>query len=227
MRPPIFITGVPRSGTSMTAGILARCGAFCGETFGPNQFNRKGMFENMEIREKIVKPYMMLNGADPKGQYPLPVLDSLLSLTNLRERIEGIMVAQGYKDGPWFYKCAKLCLIWPIFQYAFPDATYIVVRREDKDIIHSCLRTAFMNGYKTPAGWQGWIDVHKERFAQMKTAGMRCVEVWPTKFVQGDFSEIRALVKEFGLEWNDKAVEGFVSPELWNGGKTDGQSHNC
>jgi hypothetical protein len=70
MRPPILITGCARSGTSMTAGIVHICGAFGGRMSGPTPNNRKGMFENEEVRNQIVKPYLSSIGADPLGQKP-------------------------------------------------------------------------------------------------------------------------------------------------------------
>jgi len=69
------------------------------------------------------------------------------------------------------------------------------------------------------------VDYHKERFEEMKAeAGVQVKEVWPTKFVGGDFAEIREVVEWLGLDWNEEAVMDFVSPELWRG--KDGQSNS-
>ena len=217
LRAPILITGCARSGTSMTAGVLSKCGAWSGNTYGPNKWNQKGMYENIEIRESVCKPYLLMNGADPKGQKPLPDINKLFPVANLRERIEMIIKYQGYKNEIWFYKGAKMCLVWPIFHKAFPDAKWIIVRRKDEDIINSCMRTAFMNAYETERGWQDWINVHKQRFLEMKNSGMDVAEVWPSKFVYGDFSEIISLVQSLGLIWNESSVKDFISPELWRG----------
>jgi len=153
MEAPILITGCARSGTSMTAGILDRCGAYGGNLLmGHSRANRKSFYENREIRDNILKPYLMLCGADPLGQKPLPQPQALLPLANLRSKIEQIFKFQGYKDGPWYYKGSKMCLVWPTFHTAFPEAKWVIVRRRDEDIVYSCMRTAFMRAYRKPEG---------------------------------------------------------------------------
>jgi len=218
MIDPILITGCARSGTSMTAGIMDHCGAFGGRTIPGGHANPKGFFENREIRENLLKPYLILCGADPMGQKPLPELHHLLPLENLRAKVETVIKYHGYKDGPWYYKGAKLCLVWPIWHKAFPDAKWVIVRRNDEDIINSCMKTGFMRAYRDPEGWQKWIDHHKKRFEEMKEIGLQVREVWPTKFVEGDHSEIRETVEWLGLTFDEKIVEEIVVPNRFNRG---------
>ena len=189
---------------------------------GPTRYNKKGMFECGEIRNNIVKPYLRdVLKVDPMGQNPLPDINDLPPIDNLRLRVENIMKWHGYKSGPWFYKGAKMCLIFPLWMETFPDAKWLIVRRKDEDIINSCMKTGFMRAYKKPEGWQTWIDVHKKRFGQMKAMGMEVKEVWPTKFVEGDFGEIKEAIEWLGLEWKPHFVKDFIDPKLWrtNNGK--------
>ena len=65
---PILITGCPRSGTSLTAGIINKCEAWGGEMVGPTPHNPKGFFENIGLREKLTKPVLSAMGCDPLGQ---------------------------------------------------------------------------------------------------------------------------------------------------------------
>ncbi len=185
--------------------------------------NPKGFFENKMIRENVVKPYLKLCGADEMGQNPLPELNNLFELDGLTEKIEAIFLGQGYKEGPWYYKGAKLCLIWPIWDKAFPDAKWVIVRREDDDIINSCIHTGFMRAYNTAEGWQGWIDVHLRRFSEMKSSGLNYREVWPSKFVAGDYSEIQDVIEWLGLEFDESIVEDMVVPNKFKGGKSNGR----
>lgn len=209
----------------MTAGIIHLCGAFGGLMSGPTPNNKKGMFENSEIRNKVVKSYLRNElKVDPMGQDPLPDVNDLVETPNLRGIVQMIVKWQGYKDDPWFYKGAKLCLIWPIWHMAFPKSKWIIVRRADEDIIYSCMHTNFMRAFHTEQGWQAWIDQHKERFQEMKDAGLALREVWPTKFVEGDFSEIQEVISWLGLQWQDKPVKDFICPELWRNG--NGKSSN-
>ena len=151
MKEPILITGCARSGTSMVAGVINLCGAFGGKMSGPNKNNQKGMFENHRIRQNIVKPYLRKLEVDPLGQYPLPNIKGLDIPVNWREDVIKIMIDQGYKDGEWFYKGAKMCLHWPVWDYAFPNAKWIIVRRRTGDIVRSCLHTSFMSAFASSA----------------------------------------------------------------------------
>ena len=72
MKDPILVTGCARSGTSMAAGVINICGAYGGEMVGANRFNEKGMFENFEIRNNILKTYLKKLRVDKMGKYPLP-----------------------------------------------------------------------------------------------------------------------------------------------------------
>ena len=220
MDNPILITGAARSGTSLTAGIVNICGAFGGELAGPNIHNQKGMFENNVIRQTLVKPYLTSIGCDPLGQKPLPNIKQVFSVTieraNIwRRAVEQIMKRQGYKDGPWFYKGAKSCLYWYLWSLAFPDAKWVVVRREPKDIVRSCMQTSFMRAFRDAIGWHRWVETHEQRFGQMVTAGLQVREVWPKKMIDGDFTEIEEVISWLGLEWKEPLVRAFVDPALY------------
>jgi len=227
MIAPILITGCARSGTSLVAGIVHKCGAFGGVMSGPNTNNAKGMFENSRIREHIVKPFYRSINVDPMGQYPLPDVESLLIPTGWQKKIEGVMMGEGYKDGPWMYKGAKLCQHWPVWHYAFPTAKYIIVRRKTSDIINSCERTGFMRAFALPKnlnavnafseadGWLWWVHQHEQRFVEMIQAGLNCKVVWPERMVDGDYSQMKETIEWLGLKWNQGEVLGFIEPKLW------------
>lgn len=221
---PILITGCARSGTSMTAGVVNLCGAFGGKMAGSTIYNRKGMFENTEIRERITKPYLNNIGADPLCQDILPDIETAWKTAyewkeknNLLQRqMLRIMEKQGYVEGKWFYKGAKMCLLWPMWAYAFPLAKWIVVRRKSEDIVNSCLRTGFMRKRETVKEWSEWVNIHEKRFREMENFRLQVKEIWPQKMINGDFSEIREVIEWVGLEWKDEEVKRFISPELWN-----------
>lgn len=219
---PILITGCARSGTSMVSGIIDRCGAWGGAMSGATQHNKKGMYENAEIRDTMVKPLLRELKVDPMGQNPLPDVKVFYAMdsTKWKERTLRIIKSQGYtNEGLWMYKGAKACLIHPLWSRAFPNAKWVIVRRDDEDIIASCLRTGFMRAYKGREGWKKWVGTHLDRFAEMRGQGLCIVEVWPQKIIDGDFREIKNAVEWLGLEWNDKIIRDFVAPELWKRGK--------
>lgn len=224
---PILITGAARSGTSMIAGIIYICGAFKGDTSGPNKNNQKGMFENFHVRDKIVKPYLESIGADRLGQYPLPDINNLPVNPAFGRDIIEVMKSQGHKSGQWMYKGAKICLCWPTWQFAFPEAKIIIVRRKTPDIVSSCLKTSFMKAFHRQAtlkeigarnsreGWLWWVHQHERRMVEMCKAWNDVKFVWPERLIEGDYDQMRDTIQWLGLTWNQKEVMNFIEPKLW------------
>ncbi|MFW5701288.1 MAG: hypothetical protein ACOCWM_06315 [Cyclobacteriaceae bacterium] len=233
MKSPILITGAARSGTSMVAGIINICGAFGGEMSGPNINNAKGMFENARIRNTILKPYLITCGVDKMGQYPLPDVNNLMIPGNLKNKVQDVMYDQGYRKGPWMYKGPKMCLIWPIWHYAFPNAKWVIVRRRTGDIVNSCIKTGFMRAFANKQnqravgasnereGWIWWVHQHEKRFIEMINEGLNVKIVWPERMLSGDYVQIQETIEWLGLNWEDNAgkVHEFIEPKLWKARK--------
>lgn len=230
MPSPILVTGAARSGTSMVAGAIALCGAFGGVTRGPNKNNLRGMYENARIVDTISKPYLRDLGFDPLGQYPLPDINNLAIPINWRVRVEQIIKEEGYSDGSWYYKGCKMAAVWPVWNYAFPNAKWIIVRRRTGDIVTSCLKTGFMRAFQNKnfqkavgasderEGWVWWCNAHLERFREMQDAGLNCQILWPERMVNGDYSQLYEVINWLGLEWNSEVLN-FIDPKLWKSRK--------
>lgn len=209
----------------MSAGVVDICGAWGGKMSGPNSNNKRGMFENTEIRNGMVKPFFRKMGVDPMGQNPLPDIDvvklvSVDFIINWRLKIQRLLESQGYpldSAQPWFYKGAKMCLHWPVWHRAYPDAKWVIIRRKSADIVRSCLKTGFMRAYRDEKGWLKWIDEHKERFLEMRNAGLNIQYVWPQRMIDRDLTEIERVITALGLTWKQGAVESFIEPALWSG----------
>lgn len=220
---PILITGAARSGTSMTAGIINMSGAFGGDMFGPNNNNKRGMFENKQIRQDICKPFLRSIEADPLGQNPLPDIQKVWSraldkdfVDSFRDSVVSSMLNQGWDgENSWFYKGAKICLFWPLWVKAFPEARWVVVRRETADIARSCMKTSFMRAYKDVTGWEKWIAVHEQRFSEMKSHIHEIREYWPEVAIEGDLEPTYDMLRWLELEPAVNLISDFISPVLW------------
>ena len=215
----IFVTGAARSGTSMTAGVINICGAWGGNMAGANHNNKKGMFENREIVNTMIKPLLIEVGADPMGQKPLPDIRDFEGINSVKWRIRftEIMKGQGYNGKDIImYKGAKMCLMWTLWDRAFPNAKWVIVRRRSDDIISSCMRTGFMSRYKDRDGWQFWVREHVKRFTEMQENRLQIMEVFPQEMIDGHYTEMKSVIEWLGLDWNDKDVKDFISPELWS-----------
>jgi hypothetical protein len=218
---PIFIVGAARSGTSMVAGAVNLCGAFGGDLRGPQRINPKGMFENVRMISEVVKPLLRELGADPMGQSPLPDIRQVRRQAppkglRVAQQTFQIFRAEGWRDGPFWYKCPKLCHIWPIFDAAFPKARWLIVRRPDRQIIDSVAKVRFMHRHRSRAGWQGWLDAHKARFTEMLgELGDRVREIHYDR-IMGGTEDLKPYLDWLDLPVDLPALNRFIDPTLWH-----------
>ena len=137
-------------------------------------------------------------GGDRMGQDPLPPIDA--------------HPAPPVINGVTAYKDAKLCLVWRAWDEAFPDAKWIIVRRNAESIAESCLRTPFMRAHSTKAGWLQWVEEHVRRFDQMKEQ-LDVIEIWTdTEITEG----YRQMIEFCSLDYNESAVRREINPELFH-----------
>ena len=212
---PILITGLPRSGTSLTAGCINLCGAFGGKLVPGNTQNIKGFFENMAIREPYIKEFLRKNGFCPVGVKSIPPIDYQFVEGPFRENVKEIIIKQGYKDGQWFLKDVKLKLVWTLWQQAFPEAKWVVTTRPKAAIIESCKNTSFMRTHKfTDEQWGDWHDACYEHLLNLaKNIDVQYVST--DELANGDTSQIKGVIEKLGLSYNLK-VENFIDKTLWH-----------
>ena len=229
MSTPIFVTGLPRSGTSLVTGILALSGAWTGPTGPPSPWNRKGNFENETLKDRFVKAYLALAGADPLGLDPLPSrsMALLVSPELWRHLILGTVNEMGLPAGqPWLFKDAKLALVWRQWAEALPEARWIVVRRRRDAIIASALRAEPMArrlGYDW-ARWKAWTQAYLAHLEDMTAKIEVWVEIWPERDIFEDPAGMKPVVEGLGLTWRPDAVADFVDSRLWHPSEPAGLS---
>lgn len=209
--PMVLITGAARSGTSMVAGALHACGLDLGKPLvGATQWNPNGFFEHRPIRQKVVKPLLRELGCDPRGQKKLPPRGICVPPARVARLRKTVNVRL---NGGWGYKDAKLLLLWPIFRAAFPDARWVLVRRDPKEIVDSCIRTPFMRGRMYKAGWIEWVQEHELRMDDLKASGVPLCEIWPDPTEPESFREV---VEFCGLPFDRRAVGRSLKPDAWH-----------
>jgi hypothetical protein len=195
LNTPVFVTGIER------------CGAFTGDV--------SHMQENLLMKQLVTNYYKSVH-ADTKGQFPLPDTNELLIPSDWKIKVLDILKTEQYRPSElWMYKESRICQIWPIWNYAFPDAKWIIVRRRTGDIIESCLKTGYMTAYNDKEGWLTWVHQHEKLFVEMIETGLNCKVVWPERMVSGDYKQMYEMIDWLGLDWNDKIVS-LVEPMLYN-----------
>ncbi len=214
---PIFVTGMPRSGTSMVAGCLQLCGAWLGNTVAGGVGNPKGFFENYQLREQLIKPLLIQLGCDPLGVKALPNFKQVPNIKGLDQAFIQLLKKDGYTgESPWLYKDAKITLLWPLFSQAFSNARWVVVNRTVEDIIESCMNTHFMAHHSSDITfWQDFVQQYQQRLNALKHSGLQVFSVSADNLVSGNSDEILTLAETLGLTPNRDAVEQFVTPQYW------------
>ncbi len=218
---PIFIAGAPRSGTSLTAGLIKLSGAWFGATGEGRPGNPKGFFENVKLKSELKKVLGNLH-VDKRGLQPLPSATrrDLALPPSFRSSVYQTLGRCGYHRGspkPWAFKDPKLTLTWPEWNYIFPGARWILVRRDPETIIRSCRRSSGIFG--KIQGWEKVIEGYIKHLEQIKLKpGLWWREVWPATLVANPVarSSFRSLIEELGLQWHPKEIDKFIEPSYWH-----------
>ncbi len=200
---PIIILGMPRSGSSMTAGVFANHGVWTGRCRGPTELNRKGHFESKAIKEVIMGVYgakaIVTNGrlAHHVAGFKTAVLSAIAK--------------DGYSGGDWLWKGSAL--YWPSFYEFHPK--WVICKRPSEQIFVSCRRSGIFGKYLTSERLKEVIEIHVEQMAHLKkVAG--AFEVDTHAVANGDYESIELALEGCGIEPNREVIDSFVDCSLWH-----------
>lgn len=232
MRDPVIITGTPRSGIWLTAGAFEVAGGFSG-LLDKSGTNVTGELENIGIRDRLERPLLQGLGYEPRGLGLIPATDEIEKLSDRmktlwRQLVDDVFIKQNCPDNAVrFISSQVACLLWPLWHAAFPEAKWIVVRRDERDIIASCHDTGYVQFYREPGDKSRRVRSDKEltelingyklRFQQMNQASLDLIEYWPQQLYDGNLAGLRNLLECHGLSWRPEVAE-FVRPFQWKHG---------
>lgn len=191
---PIVVIGMPRSGTSMVAGVFAAHGVFVGTCKEADSKNEKGFFEHVGFTELVIKLYG--RGVISKNRVPEPHLD-------FKGRLMALMEEDGYDGGPWLIKHAHVYhRIWEGF-----NPRFVVVKRDAGSISQSA----------EDLGWRSSIsyiiECQKMLDRVAKKHGAPVVD--SNEVVKGNYDSLRAAFDSCGLIFNPWVAGQFIEPKLW------------
>lgn len=185
----IIVTGLPRSGTSIIAGLLHLHGVWGGKYRAANYNNPRGYFENKRISA-------LLKRAESIRHYAF------------KKEIQTILKKEKYPDGPWFVKYG-IEYGWKMWKRFNPS--WILVRRNWEDIKRSQEKVfgetyahdQFIRAYST-------MDLLRDRYGG--------VDIFVDRIVNGDYMSLRRFLKyNFGITFNDDVANQFIDRTLWHG----------
>ena len=191
---PIVIVGMPRSGSSMVAGVFAAHGVFTGVCKEADSRNEKGFFEHVGFMELVTELYG--KGLISRNSVPETHPDFKPRLMELMER-------DGYSGGPWFVKHAHVFHnIWRDF-----NPRFIIVKRDTASISESARDLGWSSSMSHITEGQKMLDrVAKEHGAPI---------VDSNELIKGDYSSLERAFEYCGLIFNKWTANNFIEPGLW------------
>jgi len=209
LTPPILIAGAPRSGTSLTAGLLAAHGVAVGHHNVSATHNRKGVFENGGLR-RLMAEVLAENGHDT---HPLiwgwP--KTLQSSPPWRKRV---VMASDIRGTPWLVKEQRILMTAPLWQAAWPDALWVFPRRDVEATVRSFARSRLPLARLTANQAREWVALVWQRQTELART-VRHVWVDSDKLARGDMGEAAALVTACGLDFDSSIARDWIEPEMW------------
>lgn len=229
-----LVTGCEKTGTSLVAGILHHCGVFGGAApeLEKNSYgNPKGCFENQLVKNGICKPFLLGKGLFNVRRLPprfagksLDWFDPAIAgpaPENLRRRVMAALMADGWDgEAPVFFKGPFLVRMPKAMCDAFPEARWLLVRRNTQHAMEDRLRTRFCDPVQQVDGDGNYLpdDILRcanEAMDQIREHTGNAADIWPEKMIWGQWAAMRAEVEMAGGSWDQEEVEWFADPNTF------------
>jgi hypothetical protein len=211
---PILVAAPPRCGTSMIAGLLVQHGVQVGHHRGPHKDNPKGGFENEHIKQ-FIKDELAKNGYELNPIRHINQNETIYWFEDNPVFKDVIEQAIKDPDSPWLFKEFRILMTWLQWQRHFPNAVYVLNRRNLDDNLKSMLVHPAISK-RGPWGdlrdWIRWAHKRQEEIAA------ECPHVWVDvdKIWQGDMDEARKVVEGCGIQFDEQIAKDWIDPTLWH-----------
>lgn len=136
----LIIAGMHRSGTSLIAQWLYRCGLQLGDEFlGPDITNADGHFEDVDfvtLHETLLQDMgLPASGLTDVYFRHIPA--------EARERIKELVVHKSGGNAAFGWKDPRTCLFLEEYSALFPEAYYLIVVRDFAAVVHSLVNRIY------------------------------------------------------------------------------------
>lgn len=187
LTPPIVVIGSARSGTSLTAGLIASQGVWTGPTRPATDKNPRGFFENDALSDAV-------RGNEPADP----------------SRVAAIMYQQGYRGGPWVVKHG----LGGHAGWLSLSPRFVCVRRDVESVVASQMR--WQNKNKSREKRLAMVSRQQAELDRIRDE-LGGVDFWPADVVRRDLSAFVRLCHDVEIgEPDQAAARAFVEPLLWD-----------
>lgn len=178
---------MPRSGSSMVAGIFAKHGVWAGTPYDGRTWDGEPCYENRLIKKHLIKTYGRLEMG--------PELDKPGG-----EEMPDLIKQDGYKSGPWLFKVSAM--YWRAFSELRPKV--ITIRRPLDSIRKSVKRDNLRVN----------INGHAEIMDRLESEGAYRIDT--PRLIDRDYSQIEIVFSCCGLKFQPEIADSFIRPKLWH-----------
>lgn len=187
---PIVILGIPRSGSSLVAGLFAAHGVWTGHCRAADDFNQTGYWENLDIKRILIRRW----GRLAQGTR------AALEQPGFREEIGKLKPTD-----PWLAKHSAL--YWRAWFEFKPR--YVCVRRTLEGVLGSNRKVGFL-GTVDEDRMRAIIAAHA---ACMDASGG--INVYPDELLKGNYTSIQRALRACDLEPDLAKIDNHIRPDLW------------
>jgi len=127
----VIVLGAPRSGTSMTAGILYRMGVDFGKIRKPDAENPRGYYEDRDFLKLMLKIFRSID-ASADGFHPPKQKEVLLQKDRFDPQIKKLIDyrIENTKSKYWGWKATTTSFTIPLFLEYLTNPHFVVVLRD-------------------------------------------------------------------------------------------------
>jgi len=152
----LIITGMHRSGTSLLTQWLHKCGLHVGDQFlGAGIGNDDGHYEDIDFYN-FHQQTLSAQGLHPDGL--ITEQPSSLSSTQ-REALRCLLQHKSDRQSQWGWKDPRSCLFLPVYRELAPDARYLVILRDYKQVVGSLIHRIYVS--------HEWKYTHTDIFTKL------------------------------------------------------------
>jgi hypothetical protein len=212
----LVVTGMHRSGTSLVANYLERCGLDMGEELLPADVgNPLGYYEDVHIhdlhRELLWKAGVADAFTVTDADVPVPV-DEVF-----RERAREI-VAKRTDKAQWGWKEPRTALFLDLWDEVLPDGRFLFVFREPLAVLDSLLRRAANESVtdRPELALVMWRIYNAEMLRFTRTHSDACTWVETERFVQRPDTLLSSVRDRFGFDISPARVQDVFAHEAFH-----------
>jgi hypothetical protein len=215
----LIITGMHRSGTSLTASLLQSAGLHIGDRLlGPGPGNSKGHFENMDFFE-FHKAVLRLHAIHPDGW----TFQKSIDVDPAYEELAKNLISRNARDPVWGWKDPRTVLFLNFWKKLLPQANFIMVYRSPWNVIDSLFRRGtdelfYHQPDLAPKMWQHYNQTILDFYNSHES---HCMLVNSENIIEYPKEWIEAVNQKFDLQFIEPNFNLYDSSLLKNQGLND------